>query len=45
MSTLNLIVICITAIFATALIGNTVEKVFRVIYDDPEQEGKNDTGN
>lgn len=42
MNTLNLIVICIAAIFATALIGNIVEKVFRIIYEDPEKGTENE---
>ena len=45
MSTLNLIIICITAMTIAAIAGATIENVFRIIYDDPEKEGEDDTGN
>lgn len=34
MSTLNLIIICITAMAIAAIAGATIENVFRIIYDD-----------
>lgn len=45
MSTLNLIIICITAMVIAAIAGATVENVFRIIYEDPEQEGEDGTLN
>lgn len=45
MSTLNLIIICITAMVIAAIAGATVENVFRIIYDDyddPEQEAEDE---
>lgn len=42
MNTLNLIIICITVMAIAAIAGATVENVFRIIYEDPEQEIEND---
>ena len=45
MSTLNLIIICITAMVIAAIAGATIENVFRIIYEDPEKEGEDGTLN
>ena len=42
MNTLNLIIVCITVMSIAAIAGATVENVFRIIYEDPEQEIEND---
>lgn len=45
MSTLNLIIICITVMAIAAIAGVTIENVFRIIYEDPEQEAEDDKRN
>ena len=42
MSTLHLIIICITAMAIVAIAGATIENVFRIIYEDPEKGTENE---
>lgn len=37
MNTFNLAIICVTIIFTAAIAGSTIEKIFRIIYEDPKE--------